>query len=254
MNENNSLFTSSPNQPKVAQPFGSSVVLHADPEHGGLRTAVTALLAVALILSYWIVYAIFRSLPGDLPDYTIFLSCIGAVAISLAVAYVGERVMKQTWHSGRSVTLNEQGIQARNEEGKEQYFTWGDNLSYVFWFFHLRGYPRGGRERRVQNNWVCLACQVQQEERRLTIYTYVPPKKAAAWTADSHKFHEIHPATLYDKSFRNRIGPPVRPDIPAAFLSGKDGKYWLAERRRWTDGYELIPQDFETFVKFIETH
>ncbi len=253
MKESNLVLTS-----PSPQPMPDSLVLHADPEHGGLRTAVTILLGVSFLVGYVLVFGLIRSLPGDLPDYAIFLSCIGALVIGLGVAYVGEKLLKNRWHSGRSITLDGQGVAALDETGEEQQFAWGDNLSFAFWFFHLRGYPRGGRERRVPNNWVCLSCQMQQEDRRLILTTYLPAKKAAVWTTQfnrgSSKFHEIHPAVLYDKSFRSRIGPPARPDIPSALLSGKDGKYWLAERRRWTDGYELTTQDFETFMKFIQMH
>lgn len=236
---------------------GYPVVLHADPEHSGLRTAVTLILLAGMAAGYGIVYQILQRVAGT-ADYATFLSCIGGVVIALGAAYGAELLMKRSWHSGRTVTLAGDGITTRTETGENQQFFWGENLSLINWFFHLRGYARGGRERRVPDKWVCLACQVQQNENRFIVYTYLPPQKAESWITESPrsltKFHQIFPVQVYDTSVRSRLGPPTRPEIPAAVLTGKDGRYWLAERRRWTDGFELTPQDFEKFIQVVQAH
>ncbi len=56
---------------------------------------------------------------------------------------------------------------------------------------------------------------------------------------------------LYDNTMRSRIGPPSRPDIPNRLLQSKDGRYWLAERRRWEYGIELTPDDFGTLMRVV---
>jgi hypothetical protein len=117
------------------------------------------------------------------------------------------------------------------------------------WFFRLRGYARGGKERRMPASWLCLACQLQQGEVKLILFTFMPPARAQALLSD---FHEIKPAEVYTRSVKDRLVAPSRPTVPAATLAGKEGRYWLAERNRWQEGAELTAADFETFIQAIK--
>ncbi|MCP5101592.1 MAG: hypothetical protein GY943_39110, partial [Chloroflexi bacterium] len=72
-------------------------------------------------------------------------------------------------------------------------------------------------------------------------------------TAVNPSFHPIEPKDVYKTSLRSRyMSTPTRPDIPSKVLAGKDGRFWLAEKRRWKDGYELSFKDFETFLQLVE--
>ena len=130
--------------------------------------------------------------------------------------------------------------------------TWNKPFAQTNWYFRLSGYPRGGRERRVSEKWLCLCTELQQDEERLSTFAFISPEDAAAWTSPTNgksaTFHIIDPGEVYDKGVRSRFGPPSRPNVPTSLLHAKDGRYWLAERRRWEVGIELTPQDFVTVM------
>lgn len=236
----------------------SATVLHADQEHGGLRATVIVVMLAGFVLGYFLISALLRLILGQAPDYGFIISCGSALLVGVAMAWVAEQIIKRVWPSGRRLVLDEAGILAGDVDGTEQFLSWSENLSSIHWFFRLSGYPRGGRERRVPKNWLCLATQLQQADERLVVYTYMAPAKAAAWTENNQKggphFQQIFPVEVYDTSFRARFGPPVRPELPARILAGKHGKYWLAERRRWNEGYELPPREYALFLEYLQTH
>ena len=233
-----------------------STVLLADQEHARLRTAVFILLFTMLGLAFFGIRALLGALSANgLPDYTFAISCGGAFPVALAIVWVAERVMKRYWPSGRSVTLTNDGIQVQADDDTPVQLNQSSDVIPLFWHFDLRGWQRGGRERRVPRNWLCLAVELKAGKKRTIIYTYASKQKAQTWlAADSNKiqFHEISPREVYDNSIRSRLSGPSRPEIPAAVLSGKDGRYWLAERRRWTEGFELPPKEFEAFMHHVQ--
>jgi hypothetical protein len=241
-------MTTSPNHPKV---------LHADQEHTGLRTAVMILLFITLLLAFWIIRAmLIRSSPAGDPDYAFIMACGGAFPVALAVVWLAEKLMKQYWPSGRFVTLMGDGIQVQAEPGEPLTLTSSSAIAPLFWHFDLSGWQRGGRERRVPRSWLCLAVELKVGKTQVIVYTYLSRSQAQKWlsaTDSPVQFHKISPLEVYDNSIRSRMTGPSRPEIPAAVLTGKDGRYWLAERRRWTEGLELTPKEFELFMNHIQT-
>lgn len=239
----------------TATATSAPTILHTDPEHEGLRTAIFALLFASLVVSFLIINLVLRRVE-TLGEYAFALSCIGAWIPALGIIYAAERIMKANWPSGRKLEIDPAGVRLINGEEAEASLPWAENLVKVTWFFRLKGYPRGGRERRVPANWLCLACQLRQEDERITVYTYMPASDAEALTDNRisrHGFHQIFPADIYDNSLKDRFTAPQRPEIPTEILGGKHGRYWLAERRRWRDGAELIPDDFKTFMQILSS-
>lgn len=241
----------------------SPKILHADPEHGGLRFAVIVILIFGLILSFILFQLLLSLLAADtiLIEFTNVISCGGAILLALLLAYAAETYLKRTWPSGTMLTLGdtELGCKIRgrepSQEPEEFLFDWSKNLNLTRWYFELGGYPRAGRERRVSGKWVCLACRLQQDDAQLITFGYFPPDKAAVWTADqnlSEPFREISLAFLYAEAGKKRRGAGTRPAVPSSMLTGKDGRYWLAEQKRWKDGVELTQEDFETFMEYME--
>ncbi|MCB8942179.1 MAG: hypothetical protein H6658_00240 [Ardenticatenaceae bacterium] len=232
----------------------SPTVLHADQEHNRLRMVVLLLIIVGVYIGYWVMRWLF-ALADNTADYIYVLSCAGGLPIGLGLSWLVEEGLKRIWPSGNKLALNETSLELQTREGETQTVEWNHHFVITNWHFQLTGYMRGGRERRVQKNWLCLASQVRQEEARVIVYTYLAPKKAAVWLADDKSetaFHEIKASDIYSNTLRDRFLAPARPDIPKQVLAGKDGSYWLAERRRWKDGVELTPQDFATFMEYIK--
>lgn len=235
------------------------VILHADQEHSGIRLAIFISLFIGYFIGFQIVSLLIEAFaPPGLLDYTTFLSCVGAVPIALLLIWVLEKLLKRVWHSGLSLVLDEQGLFVQDRRGgvpakssTDPALTWAEHLTQLNWYFRLSGYPRGGRERRVSVKWLCLATELQQDEGRLSVYSLMPPDTAAAWINNpKESFHILNPAEIYTNSVRSRVGPPSRPTIPNRLLQSKDGRYWLAERRRWEYGIELSPDDFATLLRF----
>jgi hypothetical protein len=237
----------------------SPIILHADQEHSGIRVTIFVTLFLAYLLFFQLLVRLFEAVaPSAIVDYSVFLACVGAMPLALLVIWVLEKLLKRVWHSGLSIALYDRGIAIQNRhpmqdetEPNSLAIMWSGSFNQLCWYFRLSGYPRGGRERRLPVKWLCLATELQQDESRLVVFTFMPPAQAEFWTKEpANRFHPINPTELYDNSVRSRIGPPSRPVIPNRLLQSKDARYWLAERRRWESGIELAPEDFATLLRF----
>jgi len=244
----------------------SSKVLHADPEHGGLRIVILVVLLLGLILGFILIQLLLSLLATNsiLIEFANAFSCVGAILLALGIAWATESYLKRAWHSGTTLLLgdSELGFQMRKrgqsqteENSEEIIFEWSKNLNLTRWYFELSGYSRAGRERRVSSKWLCLACQLQQDEARLILFGYFPPDEAAIWTENkklAEPFHSISLAHLYGEVGKKGRGAATRPKIPSSMLTGSDGRYWLAEQKRWQEGFELTQKDFATFMEYME--
>jgi hypothetical protein len=230
-----------------------SIVLNADQEHPGLRAGVMILMVAVFIIAILSLNALLSGplfAGRSLSSYSFTLSCLFALIIALAGASAGERIMKRYWTSGRRVVLGNSGLEATLPKGKQATLDWSARVWAIRWYFSLKGYPRGGRERRLTPAHLCLACQLQQDEVRLIVYCYLKEDKAETLLS-SGDFHRIYPAAYYEHN-RLRIRQSTdRPQIPIDVLAGKDGPFWLAEQRRWSAGIELTANDFAVFYEVI---
>ena len=230
------------------------IVLNADQEHPGLRVGVVITVLVAFAIAYLIVRAILSGplFAGRLvSSYSFALSCILALILALAAASAGESIMKRYWTSGRRVVLDDSGVEATLPKGEQVALDWSGRVWAIRWYFSLRGYPRGGRERRLSDKHLCLACQLQQDEARLIVFGYLKEEEAETLLS-SGDFHRINPAQYYERNrFRVRWQSTDRPQISVDVLASKEGPFWLAEQRRWAQGVELTAKDFGIFYEAI---
>jgi hypothetical protein len=246
------------------------IILHADQEHGGIRLAVFIALFIAYFIGFQLVVLLIETFaPPSLLDYTTFLACIGAAPLALLMIWGLEKFLKRVWHSGVSIMLDDRGLtvqdkrsvprssgdfmgEAGNGEGNEgRTLAWDGNLGRLNWYFRLSGYARGGRERRIPAKWYCLATELQQDESRLSVYTFMPPDEATRWIEQSrYHFQLLNLAELHEGGLRARLSPPTRPTLPNHLLQSKEGRYWLAERRRWEFGLELTGEDYTTLIEY----
>lgn len=232
------------------------ITLYAEQEHAGIRAAVVISMFVTYLLSFWLFNAVIRLLPPAIASYAILLSCVLAAPAAVGLTWLLERWLKTVWHSGYSITLQPDSFVIAQPAGGDVDFQFSGNVAVLAWYFKLIGYKRGGRERRVAKEWLCFCCQVQQDGSRFIAYTFAPPEQTAVY-APTHplRFQKINPVEVYDTSYDGRFAPPARPvTIPSEIISGKNGRYWLAEQRRWTEGLELTREDFATFLQYLQTH
>ena len=227
------------------------IILPADPEHSGLRFVVPLILVVSFALGYFLVSALLRQ---AFPEWgsVVFLSCVGAIPISLVVAGLSERVLKRVWPSGREVIIQSDNVALRRPDKPQKTLELNERMDQLWWTFPLRDYPRGGRERRMPRGHWCVAGQLQQNGERLICFCFVPVERVGAWD-DRYELRELDPEDVYDTSFQARMGAPVRPDIPSDVITGDDGRHWLAERNRWREGVELSADDFETLLQAVHS-
>jgi hypothetical protein len=248
------------------------IILHADQEHGGIRLAVFLALFVGFFIGFRLVTLLLEAFaPPSLLDYSTFLACIGAVPLALLMVWGLEKFLKSAWHSGLTIALDDRGLTVRDERAfprsdkksanaagennvtEAPTMAWDGNLGSLNWYFRLSGYARGGGERRVPAKWYCLATELQQDESRLSVYTFMSPTAMTTLTEQSrYHFQLINLAELHEGGMRSRIGPPTRPPIPHHLLQSKEGRYWLAERRRWQYGIELTAEDYATLINYAQ--
>ncbi len=248
----------------MAASTDSSTVIHADPEHGALRTAILLILAACLLALFFLLRMLIQQFaPGSIADYSFVLACAAAIPLALAVAWAIEEWLKRTWHSGNKLTLSaetvtlEQVASPAVPNPRPQTFDRRQRINFTNWTFPLKGYPRYGREKRLSDKWVCIASEFQQEDNRATVFSYMPPKEAVKWLEgegiSAEGFYHLPLADLYKEAGRSRRAA-ARPDIPTSFLHEKTARYWLAEERRWKRGLEISPQDFESLMTFLQAN
>jgi len=236
----------------MTAPESNQLTFHADQEHGGLRAVVLLLIVAWFVIGFFFFSAVISQFDGLVAAYWLPLSCILGLVLALAVAWLAESLLKRYWPSGRQLVIDDEQLQAWLPGGETVRLAWSSQVWSTNWTFSLAGYPRGGRERRLTKKHHCLACQLQQDKRRVIVYGYLKAKEATD-LLDGETFHEIEPAEHYERGpLRFLRGGAERPKLPAKILSGKDGRYWLAEQRRWSEGIELTPGDFLTFWEAVK--
>jgi hypothetical protein len=226
----------------------------ANQEHPGLRAVVLLFFFGAVFLFIWLLNLLLTNPDGSRADLANLILCGGTLPLAFGATWVLEKLLKRYWPSGDGLEIAGQVLTAHFRDGPPREIDLQSPPVTLYWEFTLRGFQRGGRERRVARNWVCLALQLTQGKQRIIVHTYLPSRKAEQLrerVKAEVQFHQINPAEVYDTSLGNRITPPTRPEIPAAVLAGGDGRYWLAERTRWQEGLELSPDKFTQFLQFL---
>lgn len=224
-------------------------VIHVDHEHAGIRYSVLLILVVAFFLSFLALDALLAAAFPSLRSTVIF-ACFGALVPALIVTGVAEWVLKRTWRSGRRLEVSDEMLALRAANKVDRIIDRKESVNDLWWHFPMAGFPRGGRERRVPAKWSCLAGQFQQDEARIVVYCYAPPKRSNLWL-EQYDFQELDPETVYDTSFSARVTGPTRPEIGPEIIAGPNGRYWLAERYRWREGVELTPDGFERLLQRV---
>lgn len=240
----------------MTQTIATPITLHAEQEHSGIRAVVVVALAVSYLICFWLIHSASRLLPEQTSSLGFPLACLFSFPLAMGLTWLLERWLKQVWHSGYKLTLQDNTLTVSQPETDDKTFDLDANFSNLNWYFKLAGYKRGGRERRVADKWLCLSCQLQQDEHRVIVYTFASPKKTAVYQTDHPlQFEKLRPGDIYESHGVSRFGPPTRPHkLPPEVLSGKNGRYWLAEQRRWQEGLELTFADFETFLTYLQTY
>ncbi len=207
------------------------ITVRADVEHSALRLAVLSAFIGIAVLTFVISSAL---LNVDL--------ALVPIIIALAVGYFAslgiERLLKRTWHSGRTVTVASEGVTLARHGTPEAHILSEDPAEMLRWRFVI------SRRTRIPKGWSMFACALHIDNTWLAIYTFLPPSQADAFPG-SEAFKTLEPLK---KSARADAG---RPDLR---LAGEQRRLRDAENVRWERGAELSPDDFAACMVALQTH
>src|SRR5262249_13914859 len=142
-------------------------VIPIDVEHGGIRLLLPLITLAGLAAGYILTSTIVTALNID-----IAIGCVsfaGAIVGALALAAVSDQVLKRIWPSGRSLTLDSEGLQLEDKRRgatKSQRIAWSQRINVLAWQFKV---SRGSA--RVPKGWKMMALQLIQDDVEITLYT-----------------------------------------------------------------------------------
>ncbi len=224
-----------------------------NPDHPGISAVIPLILLGGIILFFFIFYRLLPFLMGGEAREYVIINGLLAVFSSLLLIRALDPVLKRVWPSGYAVRLEDGGLLYSHPEKVDHRFDLTRPFNLTCWYFKMAGYTRYGRERQIKRGTYCVACQVQQDEERVVLYCFVP--EAAAGERIRGPFLELDMGEIYDtglaKRFQQWRMPGGRPELPSGLIVSDRGRYWLAERNRWSDGVELQPNDFSAVVEHI---
>jgi hypothetical protein len=201
-----------------------------DPDHWGIRLIVPVVSVFACIATY----AIGIRLSAGIEGSTVAVLLIVPVAIGAAVAAAWgvERVAKQYWHSGRALLVDEAGVTLRQRREEDITIAWDRHVNVLSWRFVVP--PRRGH---VQRGWLCLACQLLQDEDTISLYTFMSPKEA-----EDLPYYDVF----------TRLVPRKELDKSGWLSAGEQARLHNAEADRWYRGGELTREDFVRWIQLID--
>jgi hypothetical protein len=211
----------------------TSSVFPIDVDHQGIRLAVPALIVTGFIAGYALISLLLIVSHSDVSVGCVPL--VGGIICALVVSAVGDRVLKRVWPSGRTLTLDQAGLELRdNRKRKQATFRveWAHRINVLSWRFSVK---RGSA--RIPKGWIMLGLQLLQDDVLVTLYTFAP-EKVASTLPGFQAFVQIAPQAMLESN-----DLPLREKLEQRRLH-------KAENERWEDGAELRHQDFQ---KLMET-
>ncbi|MBN2469654.1 MAG: hypothetical protein JXN59_02925 [Anaerolineae bacterium] len=198
--------------------------LPVDVEHLGIRVVVPLLAIGGFFVTLWVV-------PIVLGVLGLQQTVLGSLVLPLAVggaigaAFLGDRLLKQRWSSGREILLDEHYLILRDQKQPEKVVSWGARVNMLTWRFVV------SRRGRIPKGYHCLALQLLQDDEQITIYTFCEPKKLEL-VNDSDAFTLLAArSVVQDERLNLRV-------------AGQQRRLLQAEDERWQAGAELTFEDF----------
>jgi hypothetical protein len=210
-------------------------VLPLDVEHGGIRLALPVLTLAGFILGYVLLSSVAAA--AGMTETAGCISFIGGIVIALLIAVAGDRLLKRFWPSGKSLTLNNSGLELRDRKKAVSIDMQLDQrINITAWRFNIQ---RGSA--RVPKGWIMMGLQLAQDEAQITIYTFMPPKDAPT-VPGYNKFTPLLSRTAIEKG-----------DL--SIREGAEQRRLLrAEDERWQSGFEVRREDFTTLMDAVIRH
>lgn len=208
--------------------------LPVDVEHTGIRLAVPALAFGSLVLVLWGGPILLHLLNlGDSLLRSLLLPL--AIAAAVGVAFLSDRLLKENWSSGRELLFDDRLVVFRQRGQADMAILWTERINLLAWRFTV------SRRGRVPKGHYCVAVQLLQDDRQITVYTFYAPKDFEHIPAGD-RFTPLAPrSSLDDERLNLRV-------------AGQQRRLFQAENDRWRDGAELESGNFAEFWQAVQQH
>lgn len=204
-----------------------------DQEHGGLRTVVLLLFIVIGAAAFFISGTLIQDVGLDL------LSILIGLIAGAGAAYLGERILKRIWPSGRVLAIDADGVRLQRRAQTEANMRADQPVTALLWTF------KTPRRSKVPKGWALLACALEQDDIQLTVYTLMSPRQFDGY--QQAKYFQL----LKPRSQTARDSNPLRVDFSA---ESEQRRLREAENLRWLRGAEMQPDDFIAYIDALFAH
>ncbi len=198
--------------------------LPVDVEHLGIRVVVPLLAIAGFFVMLWLVPVL---LAVTNLENTILGTLVlpAAIAGAVGAAFLGDRLLKQRWSSGREILVDDEYLVLRDRKQPEKVVAWSGRVNMLTWRFIV------SRRGRIPKGFHCLALQLIQDDELVTVYTFCDPKKFDQ-VAESDAFIPLAARSV------------VRDERLNLRVAGQQRRLLQAEDERWQAGAELLLEDF----------
>lgn len=208
-----------------------AVMIPVDPEPSALRLALVGIFLGGTIAAY-VLFATMASSGVCNP-----LALFAGLAVGGAAMYLAERWLKPRWKSTRFVRLTPTSLQivAKGETTREIDPTLQVNV--LMWSFKVP------RRTRVPKGWYVVALALEQDEAFLPVYTLLSPES----------FADLPGVDQFTK-LSSRKELTQMQDTSNLRKAGVQRRLHTAEFARGVEGAEMVQEDFETYLNWLETN
>lgn len=159
------------------------------------------------------------------------------IATGALLTMVIEKFLKPLWKSNRFVRVNDDEIAFLRGEHITRAINPRQQVNVTQWRFSIKR-----RRGRAEKGWHVVAIALEQDDVYLPVYTLISPEQYEAMDK-ADQFTEL---TLRREDFIKKSvkGDDIR-------LSGTQRQLYVAETARALDGVEMLPDNFNTFLRYL---
>jgi hypothetical protein len=209
----------------------SGVMIPVDPEPSGLRMALVGIFLLATIVAY--VLSTRFATTGVCNPLGLFI----ALGAGGAVMYLAEKWLKPRWKTSRFVHLTATSLRVLSKGKPSRVIDPTMQVNVLMWHFQIK------RRTRVPKGWYVVALALEQDEDYLPVYTLLSPESFADLSG-SDQFTKL--------SSRKELSQLQ--DNSNLRKAGFQRRLHTAEFARGVEGAEMVPEDFETYLNWLQTH
>jgi hypothetical protein len=211
----------------------TTLTIPVDSEHSGIRIVVVLVFLATWLLTYLMLDAVIPSAGMN------FIAIGGSLVLAFLATWLVERLLKGRWPSGRVVQVERSGVRMARKGTTQAEIRAEQPVSVLLWRFQTK------RRTRVPKGWYVLACALEQNERYLSVYTFLSPTQFKG-LEKAERF-----TLLKGKKDVTKDPKGGRDDL---LLAGEQRRLMQAENQRWLEGAEMTAEDFQTYLAHLSGH